>query len=47
MNPLLNRIYENKNRRHSQGNKNLNSSIDKVLVPKLNTKLKLEAINAP
>lgn len=41
MNPLLNRIYESKNRKQSKGPKQLNSSVDKVLVPKLNPKTKL------
>ncbi len=41
MNPLLNRIYENKNNKQLKGNKQLNNSVDKVLVPKLNTKIKL------
>ena len=43
MNPLLNRIYETKNRKQSI-TKQLNSSVDKVLVPKLNPKAKLESL---
>ncbi len=41
MNPLLNRIFENKNRKLSKGSAHIPSSLDKVLVPKLATKTKL------
>ena len=40
MNPLLNRIFENKNRKKSNASANIPLSIDKVLVPKLATKTK-------
>ena len=45
MNPLLNRIYETKNRKTSTAKQAI-SSVDKVLVPKLNPKIKLESLHA-
>ena len=41
MNPLLGRIYESKNKNQSKGPKQLNLSVEKTLVPKLNNKIKL------